>query len=290
MPNKWMQTGYGKPLRAFLLQNHIQSIIDFGDLQVFDEATTYPCILNASKRKPGTTFKSLTVKTFQFENGLDSYNEAFASEIPISELSSDTWIIKDNYDQKLITKLKIKCISLSKFIEGKSYRGILTGLTEAFLINNETKNKLINEDERSGELIKPFLLGRNIKPYLPTDIKNWLILIPKGFTIKKNLPESNPFHNTEPPPSYGNMSYFEAWDWFRCSYSAISNHLLQFKNNAEARGDKGDITKIVEKIILAKKSNPSADTSALEAEIDRLVYELYGLTEEEIRIVEGVKA
>ena len=35
-----------------------------------------------------------------------------------------------------------------------------------------------------------------------------------------------------------------------------------------------------------KKYNPSADTSALESEIDRLVYLLYGLTEEEIKIVE----
>ena len=47
------------------------------------------------------------------------------------------------------------------------------------------------------------------------------------------------------------------------------------------------IIKIVDQILSYKKSNPSADTSALEAEIDRLVYELYGLTEEEIRIVEG---
>lgn len=43
----------------------------------------------------------------------------------------------------------------------------------------------------------------------------------------------------------------------------------------------------VEKIIILKKSNPTSDTSAIEAEIDRLVYKLYGLTEEEIRIVEG---
>ncbi len=49
-----------------------------------------------------------------------------------------------------------------------------------------------------------------------------------------------------------------------------------------------NLTKIVEKIILAKKSNPVADTSTLEAEIDRMVYELYGLTEEEIRIMEGI--
>jgi adenine-specific DNA-methyltransferase len=30
-----------------------------------------------------------------------------------------------------------------------------------------------------------------------------------------------------------------------------------------------------------------ADVSALEAEIDRLVYQLYGLTEEEVKIVEN---
>ena len=50
------------------------------------------------------------------------------------------------------------------------------------------------------------------------------------------------------------------------------------------------VIKCVDQILLLKKSDPSADTSALEAEVDRLVYELYGLTEEEIRIVEGVKA
>ncbi len=32
--------------------------------------------------------------------------------------------------------------------------------------------------------------------------------------------------------------------------------------------------------------DPTADTSALESEIDRMVYRLYGLTEEEISIIE----
>jgi hypothetical protein len=35
-----------------------------------------------------------------------------------------------------------------------------------------------------------------------------------------------------------------------------------------------------------RSDNPRADTSALEWEIDQLVYQLYGLTEEEIKIVE----
>lgn len=44
---------------------------------------------------------------------------------------------------------------------------------------------------------------------------------------------------------------------------------------------------LVDRILTAKRANPKADTSALEKEIDRLVYELYGLTVEEIKIVEG---
>ncbi len=36
----------------------------------------------------------------------------------------------------------------------------------------------------------------------------------------------------------------------------------------------------------AKRADPSADTSAWEREIDQLVYRLYGLTPEEIKIVE----
>jgi hypothetical protein len=42
----------------------------------------------------------------------------------------------------------------------------------------------------------------------------------------------------------------------------------------------------VKTILKAKSANPSADTTALESEIDRLVYQLYGLTDEEIRIIE----
>jgi len=48
------------------------------------------------------------------------------------------------------------------------------------------------------------------------------------------------------------------------------------------------VSKIAEKVQEILKENPAADTSSLEAEIDRLVYELYGLTEEEIGIVEEV--
>ncbi len=43
---------------------------------------------------------------------------------------------------------------------------------------------------------------------------------------------------------------------------------------------------LVNSILIAKKQDHNADTSALEKEIDQLVYQLYGLTEEEIKIME----
>jgi len=43
---------------------------------------------------------------------------------------------------------------------------------------------------------------------------------------------------------------------------------------------------LVDQILSLKKSDPQTDTSALEAEINRMVYDLYGLTAEEIAIVE----
>lgn len=47
-----------------------------------------------------------------------------------------------------------------------------------------------------------------------------------------------------------------------------------------------DFKSLVEKIIDTKLASHTNDTSALESEIDNLVYQLYGLTEEEINIVE----
>ena len=54
-----------------------------------------------------------------------------------------------------------------------------------------------------------------------------------------------------------------------------------FQNYEELISDRIDVIQV------KKRENPAADTSSLEAEIDRLVYELYGLTEEEIQIIEN---
>ena len=48
-----------------------------------------------------------------------------------------------------------------------------------------------------------------------------------------------------------------------------------------------ELKKLVDQILIQKSNDASADTTSLESEIDQLVYALYGLTEEEIGIVEN---
>jgi len=52
-----MRAHYGKPLRQYLKQQQLTEISDFGDLPVFQKATTYPCILGIQKSTAQTTFQ-----------------------------------------------------------------------------------------------------------------------------------------------------------------------------------------------------------------------------------------
>ena len=52
-------------------------------------------------------------------------------------------------------------------------------------------------------------------------------------------------------------------------------------------GQQQPIIELVKQILAVKKENPATDIVSQESEIDILVYDLYGLTEEEINILEG---
>jgi hypothetical protein len=54
-----------------------------------------------------------------------------------------------------------------------------------------------------------------------------------------------------------------------------------------ARNAPTKIAALVDKILAAKAADHKADTAETEAEIDRLVYGLYGLTAEEVKVVEN---
>ena len=64
------------------------------------------------------------------------------------------------------------------------------------------------------------------------------------------------------------------------------NHVEELPIPNSAADQQKTIIDRVESILATKNTNPSADTSRLESEIDQLVYTLYGLTPEEIAIIE----
>jgi len=208
MPNKWLQAGYGKVLREFFLSKELMQLIDFGDIQIFEGATTYPCIFVARNEKPKS---EISVSVLQASNN-DFYNNvAQTAEIFKKEqFSGETWVISSQKDNQLLERLKNENITLEKFINGQSYRGVLTGLTEAFLIDEETKKKLIYEDKKASEIIKPVIRGRDISAWSNGAIESFLI----GTFPSLNIDIEN--------------------------HASIKNHLLSFgKERLEQSGNKG---------------------------------------------------
>ncbi len=68
----------------------------------------------------------------------------------------------------------------------------------------------------------------------------------------------------------------------------INNYVKEFPIPHADEHEQSLIVGLVGQVMEAKAANPNADTGTLEAEIDQLVYPLYGFTEEEIAVVEGI--
>jgi type I restriction-modification system DNA methylase subunit len=265
--NKWMRANYGEPLRRWLKTQHIEEIIDFGDLPVFEKATTYPCIIRIRKypqdvipasgarresfRNPplspltlrgdergvtgrarmtkGLTISVTQVKTLNFIDLSDYVSE---NSFPVMRASLDDkgWALVDEQSQTLLNKLQKIGIPLGEYVKGKIFRGVLTGLNEAFVIDKKTRDRLIAEDPKSAELIKPFLIGRDIKRYVQPQSDRYLILIPKGWTHKlmgHSREGGNP--GTTGFRINSGMTETGAWRWFSESYPAIAAHLEPHK-------------------------------------------------------------
>ncbi|GAB3503671.1 TaqI-like C-terminal specificity domain-containing protein [Spirosoma knui] len=379
-PNKWLKAGYAENMRKWLKTLAVEHIADFGDLPVFDEATTYPSIIRIQNDLTRGSFKSVLINSLNYTNGLAAFIEATTFEIVVDSLQDEGWQLTNLEVKQLTAKIQAAGKPLGEYVNGKIYYGIKTGLNEAFIIDDVTKNKLIAEDARSADVIKPYLGGRDIKRYEVPKTNKYLIYIPWHF----------PLHND----SAIKGSSLEAEALFKENYPSVFNHLYQFKTKLQARNqaevgiryewyalqrwasdyyqefevnkiifpdigirvqaaydDKSsycvntayfipkddkyllallnskvvlyfykilstairggylrffkqyveqipvptptdsariDIELIVDQILYARAIDPIADTSALEAEIDRLVYALYGLTNDEGAMIDSM--
>ncbi len=216
MPNKWMLVAYGKPLRKFLSKTGLHQVLNFGDIQFFQEATTYVCILAVQKSEPFDNVKVLSFNRKTYYGDFISEVKADLYDYPTSKFDENQWSIQPYNDFIKLEKMKLNSTEL-KDLPISIYRGILTGYNDAFYIDKVTREKLIVEDDKSAGLIKPMVRGRDIIPYGISEY-NFLINVHNG--IKTKIPPI-------PPIVIDN-------------YSAIKKHLDNFYPKLEKRGDKGD--------------------------------------------------
>ena len=169
MPNKWMLVSYGKELRKFMAKTDLQQIINFGDVQFFDEATIYVCIFVT--RKPDLTKCQPPCEVMALSLNQKTYHGDFLNEVPnqMAAYPSETfgeseWIIQPKAHFDVLKKMQHQGIALKNMPITISY-GIKTGYNDAFYIDEDTRERLIAEDPRSAELIMPLLRGRDIQAW-----------------------------------------------------------------------------------------------------------------------------
>lgn len=367
LPNKWMRAGYGDKLRQYIKRQRIEGISDFGDLPVFEEATTYPCILELRRTDAQASFPAVAIDTLSYDISLSDYIRSHSFSVGLSGLSDSGWTLSNQSVQQLLDKLRAAGTPLGEYVHGKIYRGVLTGLNDAFVIDAITRDRLIAEDARSAEVIKPFLAGRDIKRYQTPVSDKYLIFTRRGIKMEEYpavlkyleqfkerlMPKPKGYSGEWMGRKEGTYLWYEiqdAVDYYsefekpKILYQEImtfqsftfeetglytnnkiffipnpDRHLLAIVNSkliwlylnqvaSKLQGgalamqspyvlsipvpkiekkDSQALATLVDSILAAKQTSPSADTSALEAEVDGLVYGLYGLTDEEIGIVEG---
>lgn len=386
LPNKWMRANYGKPLRAWLKERRIEEIVDFGDLPVFESATTYPCILRIGAGSPRERFDAVQVETLDYPD-LTEYVKAHSYQVDQTALDDGEWSLADEKTQALLLKIRAAGVPLGTYVDGKIYRGVVTGLNEAFVIDEATRERLIAADPQSAEIIKPFLAGRDVRRYQPLELNKYLIFTRRGINIEdypaikkhlelykeKLIPRPRDWPSAKPWPGRkaGSYQWYEVQDsidyyqefekpkiiypnickgpeftydesnnytnqkcfiitipdkyllgilnskvsyflfnvmlpklrggFYEPSYVVFKDFPIYVPDNSKpadvARHDR--MVALVEQMLDLNKRLAAAKAphekealagmiDATDREIDRLVYELYGLTEEEIAVVEGV--
>lgn len=203
--NKFMRAAYGEKLRSFLAARvDLKSIIDFGDLPVFPGVSAYPCVvLTVNSPHDEQTPRYLEVRSLEFDD-LSALVREKAVKLPADAMQGSQWTLASRVEQRILHKMKQMSLPLADWLgDVEIRRGVLTGFNQAFFIDAATRERLIAEDSKSAELIKPLVVGDDIKRYEIDYKGRYLIFTRRGVDID--------------------------------SYPAIKNHLQRFKEQLTPR-------------------------------------------------------
>lgn len=181
--NKWLKTKYGKELRSEInLKYKADFIIDFFELPVFNEVATDAAISQIRKSVGGVS----TTKYYPVKSLSDYYSGHFLSKPQSIRVTDQEWQFLDVEEIKIITQIEINSISLKEYSDDKIYRGLITGLNEAFELENEAVEVLLNSESKA--LVKKFAKSTDITKYKLKDETRHFLVTGYDLDIKKSYP------------------------------------------------------------------------------------------------------
>ena len=219
--NKWMRAGYGEKTRDFFAKNtNPMLLIDFAGVKIFESATVDTNILLFAKAaNEHKTWCAVTNK--QNKDSVKNLSVFVQQSGAVCEFAnSDSWVILSPIEQSIKRKIEAVGTPLKDW-DINIYRGVLTGYNEAFIISTEKREEILancqseDERERTAELIRPILRGRDIKRYGYNWANLWLINTHNGIR--------------------GKLERIHIED-----YPAVKAHLDQYWDRISKRADKGD--------------------------------------------------
>jgi len=205
-PNKWFRAGYGAKLRGHVGGTcAVRAIVDFGDLPVFQEATAYPSIIVAQKggTQGNAVFTAVQALVPPYPDVL-ALVARDGQKLPCEAVRGSDWAVTNNASADRLRKMGRAGVPLRDYINGKAYRGVLTGFNRAFVIDGAKRAELIAADKHSAEIIKPLAAGRDVKKWAVEFRDAWLVFTRRGININ-DYPAIKDYlqqwrHNLEPRP------------------------------------------------------------------------------------------
>ena len=206
--NKFMRANYGRSLRAYLSTNAtLNEIVDFGELPVFKDAAAMTAILLTQRESvDAQAFRFTQIQTLDFDS-LQAEIDRIGEQLD-QEALGENWTLARADQIRVLNKIKENSTTLTEYCDGQIQYGIKTGFNEAFIIDAETRDYLIDEDPRSAEIIKPCVVGDDIRKYEIQFCERYLIWTYIGVPIEQ--------------------------------YPAVFNHLQQFEGRLVRRQDQGE--------------------------------------------------
>ena len=179
--NKWMRAGYGEKTRHFFAQRtNPRLLVDFAGVKVFESATVDTNILLFAK----SANEHKTVCAVANKQNKDSVRNLgdFVRQhgVECSFNGSDAWVILSPIEESIKRKIEAVGTPLKDWDIQINY-GIKTGYNPAFIVDSAKREEILSncqtpdEYQRTDELIRPILRGRDIKRYGYDWAGLWLI-------------------------------------------------------------------------------------------------------------------